>query len=531
MPSPVKRRSTMFAAASLPLLALAACSSPVVSAADDSAAGSAGDGGGGGGERGDQGAGGAGAASSTPGHGGGGQSGAAGSSATGATGGKAGSSGTGGSAGKGLSAGSGGTSGKGGSGAGATAGAGSGGFFEGCTDADAPVGAQCHYDQDCPPAPVPHCGQRKCDRCHSWSCGVDAINVGNPCPSPSGNKCVQAQCTASGTCDGPTLDCSMLGSGGGPSNPCQVADCDPTDGLCHAKTVKDGTVCGSSSDPCNQNLTCQSGQCLPGDPVVDATPCDTPDSTSCFVNKSCLAGVCQGGTPKCPKDDCRTSACDATGSCVFTAVDPPPPVCDDHTKCTTHKRCVLTGTATVAECHGDPLPMDCSGAGQGMCSVGGCVPETGACGPLPANEGKPCADGSACTLNNACVAGVCTSGAPALTPLFSDNFVDGSKGWKLDPPWQIGQALGSVGTPSTDYAGNADANRDANPADTENGIAGVALGGPGTPPLVGSATPPPAVSSSYEWPGVSTEATLRRAGDFRPRMSQTMPRRASTQSE
>ena len=166
-------------------------------------------------------------------------------------------------------------------------------------------------------------------------------------------------------------------------------------------------VCPDDGNPCTDEVCdAKTGAC--GAPVGDGTPCDA-DGDGCTVSDACLSGVCVAGQePDCSEvaDACTAGVCVSAGPDAYdcapdvVALDGAP--CDDGQGCTTDDACdagQCVGTAVVCADDGDP------------CTVDVCAPETGACG-VPATDGTVCdADGSGCTIGDACVAGLCVAGA------------------------------------------------------------------------------------------------------------------------
>ena len=99
---------------------------------------------------------------------------------------------------------------------------------------------------------------------------------------------------------------------------------------------------------------------------------------------------------------CTTHACHPAGGCVQEAVAAAP--CDDKDPCTTPDACTPAGL-----CVG--TPADCDDGNP--CTQDGCLPEPG-CYHVKDTGGSCDADGSVCTVDDACVAGVCTAGAPVV---------------------------------------------------------------------------------------------------------------------
>jgi len=83
--------------------------------------------------------------------------------------------------------------------------------------------------------------------------------------------------------------------------------------------------------------------------------------------------------------------------------------CDDGLACTGIETC----NPDTAECEAG-TPVDCSSAGD-QCNDGVCQEPSGTCGTTPKIDGFGCDDGSRCTLNDTCQAGVCMGAAGADT--------------------------------------------------------------------------------------------------------------------
>jgi len=70
------------------------------------------------------------------------------------------------------------------------------------------------------------------------------------------------------------------------------------------------------------------------------------------------------------------------------------------------------GSTSSSGTGGDPNPcgMDCSTITTAACQVSQCNVSTGQCEIVPDADGTPCDDGQFCTVDDACLAGVCESG-------------------------------------------------------------------------------------------------------------------------
>jgi hypothetical protein len=208
-------------------------------------------------------------------------------------------------------------------------------------------------------------------------------------------------------------------------------DCDgPTD----EETCADDNAC--TSDSCAGTEGC-SYEPLSG------TTCD--DGNVCTVTDHCSEGLCSGTLVACDDGNfCTDDSCDGLNGCVF---EPNANPCDDADPCS------LGDSCKAGKCQGVMIPCDCEEDedcwpledenlcnGSLYCDKSGlqlkcqvipgtvvtcqppqgidaaclkphCVPLTGECELLPANEGLACDDGDACTLGETCVAGVCALGA------------------------------------------------------------------------------------------------------------------------
>jgi hypothetical protein len=207
---------------------------------------------------------------------------------------------------------------------------------------------------------------------------------------------------------------------------------------CHAATG--GCMSGSALvcddlAPCNGIEACDNaaGGCVAGEPVdcQDDDPCD--GVTECAAESgNCVTGP----APVCSDDEpCNgQEICDAaSGGCVPGAeLD-----CDDGLACTDDACVPNVGCehvlnpgcqcATIADCAPfqteglcdgsldcldgvcavDPLTVvPCDTSGDAACENTGCDLETGTCETLP-DTGTPCGDGDLCTVQDACLEGVC----------------------------------------------------------------------------------------------------------------------------
>ena len=168
-------------------------------------------------------------------------------------------------------------------------------------------------------------------------------------------------------------------------------DCDDQNACtAHDKCV--GGACVGEGVACDDGLVCTSDHC---DPLTgcqhtpnDGSACN--DGDMCTINDACQDGACTGApSPAC---DCEVDA-----DCAEF---------DDGDLCNGVKICVgftcVTDAASIVDCSGEP---------HGPCEVVSCKATTGACVTGARPNGEGCSDGSLCTVNDACDAGVCVGGA------------------------------------------------------------------------------------------------------------------------
>jgi hypothetical protein len=138
--------------------------------------------------------------------------------------------------------------------------------------------------------------------------------------------------------------------------------------------------------------------------LADNVACD--DGLFCTVGELCTNGVCGGGLPnKCNADACSVGTCDeAQKTCQLS----PAP---DGSACELDDPCTVSATCKQGTCIG--RKKSCAFApGVDDCNLGVCDSATGACRPVPANEGAECKrlDDGRCAFYRTCKAGACQGG-------------------------------------------------------------------------------------------------------------------------
>jgi hypothetical protein len=283
------------------------------------------------------------------------------------------------------------------------------------------------------------------------TCGGTPAPIGTPCADNGGvvcdgiGACVQAHCM-----DG-------------------VKDADETDQDCG----------GASCSPCADTLKCLVGSdCASHVCDPSALTCTPPSCTDMVENgnetdKDCGGPDCDVVGATCPVgDSCANGADCETGYCKggVCATKPDGATCGAGTECT-NGNCVeglCCDTACNGTCQACTAAM--TGGVDGTCGniLAGQPAPPGQCTPAPpcGNDGK-CGPGGVCELSQ------------PIT-YFTEDFHDNSKGWTLGSTWQIGPAV--AGCPGC--VANPDPGVDHTPT-SDNGIAGVVLGGPAPTTLHG----------------------------------------------
>ncbi len=174
---------------------------------------------------------------------------------------------------------------------------------------------------------------------------------------------------------------------------------------CLAIAVVLGVVCplASALAACPQ---CQSESCFP---LVgcfcfpdSGTPCD--DGQVCTEADTCAGGLCFGAPRDCSGvgDQCTVGVCSEPVGCI-TQPKPDLIPCDDGKLCTVNDAC-MQGVCTGP-------PFNCS-ATSDACNDGICSEQAEGCVKTPKADDTPCDDGGVCTVTDACHAGQCV-GSPA----------------------------------------------------------------------------------------------------------------------
>lgn len=150
---------------------------------------------------------------------------------------------------------------------------------------------------------------------------------------------------------------------------------------------------------CNLNECVVNDACIPAGPVASSTCLRCDPETSRFV--------LQSNDAACPTDaaSCLIGACNLKNDVCETVVAP------DGAACTNADLCTLGDTCQAGVCNDGGSTLDCSALVTGPCEEAICNSTKGACEAFPLADSTPCSDENACTLGDACMAGICAGGA------------------------------------------------------------------------------------------------------------------------
>jgi hypothetical protein len=248
--------------------------------------------------------------------------------------------------------------------------------------------------------------------------GTESCNPATGCESGQPLVCDdQDICTGNESCD-PVDGCQA----GKPllcddANVCTDDSCDPNDGCHHVPNqvdCDDGNLCTLLDHcsegvckpglalQCNDDNVCTDNSCAPLTGCVttlNQAPCD--DGDLCTTGDHCNLGECiSGGFFPCDDGNaCTDDSCNPTAGCIHLANQAP---CDDGNLCTDEDLCTASGCLgkVAVVCDDDNL-----------CTDDYCDPLLGCVAVL---NNAPCNDQNNCTVNDACVGGICVGGAPLV---------------------------------------------------------------------------------------------------------------------
>ncbi len=222
-----------------------------------------------------------------------------------------------------------------------------------------------------------------------------------------GNACTGTDQCSAGTCNGVLLDCED-------KNPCTTDSCDIKTGCVqkpHTKPCDDGSAC-TNNDLCDGKGACVglaldvSKTCNDDNPCT-AEGCDK--ATGC--NHKPAAGVCEDGNPCTNGDSCAAGSCTSGQNECACQTNDDCKASDDDNLCNGKLYCDKAKAPFV--CKVDPKTIvTCDTTADTTCLATACTPKSGSCDKVTAADAKPCdADGSVCSVNDACQGGACKAGS------------------------------------------------------------------------------------------------------------------------
>ncbi len=273
-----------------------------------------------------------------------------------------------------------------------------------CTDLDTCANSACKgVGKNCDDSNV--CTDDSCDPKNG------CLHVGNAKPCDDGNACTTGDLCVTffgiSGCKGNDINATVVCDD---SNPCTSDTCMPASGCTYAP--KNGAVC-DDYNPCTQNDTCSpAGVCISGQNV-----CGCQNDSECaqsgnlctgtfYCDKAAAPYYCKIDPKTVVKCDvsqdgqCKSTTCQpATGSCVTNNLTDTKACDADGSVCTVSDAC-LAGTCTP----GVALPCD----DNNPCTTDACDPKGGC---THSNNALQCTDGNACTVGDVCGGGGCQAGA------------------------------------------------------------------------------------------------------------------------
>jgi hypothetical protein len=260
------------------------------------------------------------------------------------------------------------------------------------------------------------------DACDPMS-GCTFANQPNGLSCSDGNVCTGEEVCSNGMCtNAPDLDC-------GDGNGCTVDSCAPPNGC---RNLPISGCCTTNADcadasACTQNERCVAGQCL-SDPVScdDGNSC-TNDSCSptggcanipvvngiscgdgnvCNGQETCQNGMCAAGTTLNCSDGnaCTTDGCNPQTGCTQ---QPTPGCCTIDADCADGSACTINERCVANVCVSDPLACN----DNNPCTGDSCNP-AGGCTFTPVPNGQSCSNLDFCDGLETCQSGTCTGSAP-----------------------------------------------------------------------------------------------------------------------
>jgi slime mold repeat-containing protein len=252
----------------------------------------------------------------------------------------------------------------------------------------------------CQPGTDPCVGGAECDNVCDEVSRTCHTPADTPCTSDD-KQCTNDVCNGQGACTHPSTD----GAPCDDKNPCTEND------------TCTGDSCGGTPKDCSNDVQCDIDSCIP-DPQNPNAPLCKHDDTTCHCTK--VDDPICNDNEICTDDSCNTQ----TGECVFT---PNNKSCNDGMFCNGDDTCSggtcsqHSGNPCTTECNNSCTndPQSCASPQGTQCTSDGnpctddvCIVENGEGACSHPNNVAECSDQSACTVNDVCADGVCSSGGP-----------------------------------------------------------------------------------------------------------------------
>ncbi len=234
-----------------------------------------------------------------------------------------------------------------------------------------------------------------------------------------GSLCTRQDACQGGSCKGAPLLCND-------DVVCTTEHCDPVVGCvyppgtgscddgnaCTKADTCDGGACVGKLLVCNDGAACTVDACVGGACSFDPAPLQDHacgDDSACTGAETCVGGSCKASIVIDCEDGnvCTGSVCDKkTGRCQQSSVAG---------GCVTATGCASDASCKAGVCIGVAIAGCCASVNacqdQNACTLDSCEKPAGTC-MHQLLVGVACNDGSACTLGDSCVQGLCRGGVP-----------------------------------------------------------------------------------------------------------------------
>ena len=330
-----------------------------------------------------------------------------------------------------------------------------------CTKDQCEVGVGCTFE----PVPGPcddqdvctsgdTCGDGICAGAPTLDCDDESLCTIDWCDAQAGCKHKATVCTDDDACTehdcAPATGCTTSPTDCDDQNACTTDTCASEQGCQHAAIACDDnnactenaclpqSGCSYPSITCNDNDACTDDACET-ETGCTTSPTDCNDGSLCTVNGCSAQSGCTALAVVCDDSDaCTTDSCDPQSGCQYADVE-----CDDANACTADTcspddgcdyavvACDDGNACTLDEC----APLEGCTTATVTCPDDGNVCTTAACdtalGCQQLANSAECDDGIACTTQDECADGECTSDSGSCddgNQCTKDTCVDGAGG-------------------------------------------------------------------------------------------------------